>query len=205
MKPSPVDWNLEVAHVNWALPNAGDSVAESIADAKDYIAGWTSRGERYVVCILVDDKELRIPDRAEWLRTTRRDYQALFEMLDYVCFESDLVKLKDEFLKQLRPNQRGRIGREIERYRRKHGRVACSHDITIWHLLRLGLLASGNKSLHRVSTKRSPNAARLGFYARSALSILEEDDRAAEERAQEILKYCKNEDVLSRLEIVYYA
>jgi hypothetical protein len=193
-----VDWNIEIAHVNWGSPGAPASVEESLADAEVYFADWRGRGATFVVSALIDDKELRIPNRSKWLELCRQEYEGLFKILDFVCFESDLISLKEEFLSQIQERQRGRIDREMERYRERHGHIACSHDIAIWHLLRLGLLNSARKFLH------ATNDRRFGF-ARGALSILEDEDRVAEERARELLLYCKDSTVLSRIECVYYA
>ena len=199
-----VDWNLEVAHVNWASPAASFSIEEALATAREYTSDWSRSGKSFVICSLVDDKEFRISDRDAWLVEAERGHPELFRMLDYVCFESDLVTLKDEFLNQLQPRQRGRIDREIDRYRRKHGSVACSHDIAVWHMLRLGLLGSGDQIIRAIRRRRERDDLH-SFYARSALSILEEEDREAEERASEILRYCTERDVTKRLELIYYA
>jgi hypothetical protein len=193
-----VDWNIEVAHVNWGTPGAPGSVEESLADAEVYLAGWRRRGATFVVSALIDDKELGIPNRSKWLELCSQRYPNLFKIIDFVCFESDLILLKKEFLSQIQESQRGRIDREMERYREKHGHIACSHDIAIWHLLRLGLLNSGEKLLPAINDRR------FGF-ARGALSILEDEDRIAEERARELLLYCEDSTVLSRIKCVYYA
>lgn len=192
------DWNLELAHINWDSPGASNSVQESLAQAYDWIARWQEEGSSYVACILVDDKESPVTARSVWLDRASDHHPELFELLDFVCFESDLITLKDEFLAHFAPPPRGRIDRELERYREKHGKVACSHDIAIWHLLRLGGLASGiDLMIPLRPTDKSPFALRL-------LSVLEEEDREAESRAREILRY-SSDLVTDRIYLEFYA
>lgn len=197
-----VDWNLEIAHVSWASPEAPSSIEEALENAKEYIDEWRKTDSTFTICSLVDDKEMRVSDRGVWLREVQQDYPQLFGLLDYVCFESDLIRLKEEFLAQIEQHQRGRISREIDRYRKRHGRVACSHDIAIWHLLRMGQLPSANTIIH-VLSKRQQGLSSL--FARSVLSILEEEDQEPEKRAHDILKFCSDHDVINRIECIYYA
>lgn len=193
-----VDWNLELAHVTWGHEDAGESVQEAMAQGRDWIARWRAEDRSYVTCCLVDDKEVAVTDRKAWLHEQAHAFPALFNLLDYICFESDLISLKGEFLGRFKPPQRGKVEREIERYRARHGKVACSHDIAIWHALRLGLLPSGTGLMHKLSdTDQGP-------YGREILSILEEEDRAPEDRAKEILRHVAD-GAVKRVHLEFYA
>lgn len=193
-----VDWNLEVAHVTWGSAGARDSVNESVVQGLEWIARWKATGATYVACSLIDDKEVAIVDRDAWLSSNSQAFRQLFDLLDFVCFESDLISLKDEFLARFEPPRRGKIEREFERYREKHGKVACSHDIAIWHALRLGLLPSG------FGLMRPLKQHARGPYGAQVLSILEEEDRAPEERAKEILRYA-DDAAIKRIQVEFYA
>lgn len=195
-----LEYSLEVAHVDWGSSGALESVAESMAVAAEITEKWKRQGSTYTCGMLIDDKEFRIGDRESWLRSLLAEFHPQLKVVKFACFESDLVGLKDEFLSQIDDEHSGRVSREIERYRRKHGRVACSQDIAIWHLLRLGLLPSGASLLYPLSDISETN-----FYAKQVLSILEEGDKAAEERAREIIKHCRKSDVVNRIKIEYYA
>lgn len=192
------DWNLEIAHVTWGGIDADDSINESVVQGLEWIARWESTGASYTVCSLVDDKEVVISDRAGWLDIYAKAYPKLFGLLDFVCFESDLISLKNEFLARFEPPRRGKVERELERYREKHGKVACSHDIAIWHSLRLGLLPSGFRLMNPLKqTVQGP-------YGNQLLSILEEEDRAPEERAKEMLRYTED-GAAKRIHVEFYA
>lgn len=193
-----VDWNLEIAHVNWGDKAARESVEEALTQGKDWIDRWQADSATFVVCCLVDDKEIDIANREVWLTSHLNEFPQLFDLLDYVCFESDLISLKDEFLARFEPPRRGKVERELERYRSKHGRVACSHDIAIWHTLRLGLLPSGQDLMRPLKVRRK------GPYGHNILSILEEEDRAPEDRALEILGYAADV-VRKRINLEFYA
>jgi len=149
---------------------------------------------------LIDDKALKIGDRPQWLARTIRSLPNVFDKIDYICFESDLSTIADLFIDRLVSGNRGRRAREIERYRDKHGRIACSHDIAIWHSLRLGLLGR-----HDGLLLRGPHwHQRTTFYCAHVVSILEEEDREDEARAAEIMRESADSRLL-QVETIFYA
>ena len=193
--------NIEVAHLrSWHLVEAQSSAEESILIADEYRHALPGPSPRAVLSILIDDKALQIEDRAEWLRQVHERWPHILSHIDFLCFESDLAALADLFIARLVISKRGRRAREIERYRDKHGRVACSHDIAIWHSLRLGLLGRHDNLIeHGLHWTEGTN-----FYCSHVVSILEEEDREDEARAAEIMRESPDGRHL-RVETIFYA
>lgn len=195
--------NIEVAHLrSWHSADALSSAEESLLIADEYQQSpHHGLGEqRFAVSVLVDDKAVSIPDRASWLQEVSERWPHFIANIDFFCFESDLATVADLFIARLVSGKRGRRAREIERYRNKHGRVACSHDIAIWHSLRLGLLGRHDRLIGRGPHWQEGTT----FYCSQAVSILEEDNRDEEARASEILRECSDDRHL-RVETIFYA
>lgn len=202
--PTDSTWiNIEVAHLrSWLSEEALSSAEESLLIAEEYrLVPHPGLSEpRFAVSMLIDDKAASIPNRALWLKEMSQRWPQFMANIDFICFESDLATLADLFIARLVSGKRGRRAREIERYRDKHGRVACSHDIAIWHSFRLGLLGRHDRLIGR-----GPHWQKgTSFYCFQAVSILEEENRDEEARASEILRECSDDRHL-RVETIFYA
>lgn len=193
--------NIEVAHLrSWLSAESRASAEESLLIAEEWTHAADEPRLRPILSILVDDKALLIPDREAWLTDVQSRWPDVLARIDFLCFESDLSTIADLFIARLVTRSRGRRAREIERYRDKHGRIACSHDIAIWHSLRLGLLGR-----HDHLVRRGPHwSDGAGFYCSHAVSILDEENREDELRAAEILRE-SSDDRHPRVETIFYA
>ena len=201
VRPDTACINIEIAHLrSWDSPEAQSSAEESLLIADEYRLAVQDRPPQTALSILVDDKVLQIKDRAKWLRQAGERWPHILSRVDFFCFESDLATIADAFITLLVSSKRGRRAREIERYRDKHGRVACSHDIAIWHSLRLGLLGRHDKLI-----QSGPHwTERANFYCSRVVSILEEENREEEARATEILRESSGAPHL-HVETIFYA
>lgn len=195
--------NVEIAHVRtWSAQGGLASAEESLLIADEYCHGLQISAESLVLVVLVDDKVQPIRERESWLDEVTLRWPAVFSRIDFICFESDLSIIADIFIAQLRTQNRARRAREIERYRNKHGRIACSHDIAIWHSFRLGRLGRHDQLIFPGS--RGMHLDLGSFYCPNVVSILEEEDREDEARAREImLEADDNGDF--RVETIFYA
>lgn len=193
--------NIEVAHLrSWESTEALLSAEESLLIANEYRHTLDQPRPDAAFSVLIDDKALQISDRQSWLEDVYTRWPHIFAQIDFLCFESDLSNIADLVISQLVTRNRGRRAREIERYRNKHGRVACSHDIAIWHSLRLGMLG-----YHDNLITRGPNwKAGANFYCSHIVSILEEENREEEIRAAEIMREFSSGNNLN-VETIFYA
>jgi len=197
--------NVEIAHVrSWFSRAALDSAQESMLIATELCEARGISFDEVTLSLLVDDKADAIGDRAAWLAEACDSVPSVFRRIDYICFESDLIAIAEVFLASLRNQNRGRRAREIERYRNKHGRIACSHDIAVWHSFRLGRLGRHDHLLSR-SPCRVPSEHTHPFYTVHAVSILEEEDRDDEDRAKELMAEAADNGASMGLETIFYA
>lgn len=199
--PDALGINIEVAHLrSWHLAEARSSAEESLLIAQEYCNALDNPNVQPVLTILLDDKALQISDRERWLDQAFARWPDIFKKIDFLCFESDLSAIADLFIARLVTSNRGRRAREIERYRDKHGRIACSHDIAIWHSLRLGLLGCHDNLLQRGPHWHDG----IAFYCSHVVSILEDENREDEARAAEIMRESSDSRRL-RIETIFYA
>lgn len=195
-----VDVSIEFAHVDVASYDSSD-VARSGQKAAQIARLLTQESKSYSVALLIDDKEsarqmtsfdvsVLIHEASIWLP------------VDYVVFESRLIDYKLDLFDSIRDSHKVIIRKQVERYESKSGRLACSHDIAIWHLLRLGMITPDASTVVPV-TSRDRYETRP-FFAKSAVSILNEEDLEPEERAMaEILRFSKDETVPSRISLTF--
>ena len=195
--------NVEVGHIDWNSDEAPASLAESIRISGELVSGQGLTRDDYCMSILVDDKVLEIASRTNWLDNQIQKHPALFEGIDYVVFESDLGAFGEKFLSLVNPKYQGAIRREMDRYIKKHGVIACSHDIALWHSYRLGLLGEDASIVHVMSADGPTKAA--PFFAQQCLSVLGDENKEPENRAEGILKRLTDRTILDRIEVVYYA
>jgi hypothetical protein len=180
--------------------------------SRQEIQSIPAAGSDVVYSILVDDKVQAIDDRRHWLRDVLCPLVATWpEAIDFVCFESDLCHMKDEMLEGIELKHRPSLKKEIERYVRKHGEIACSHDISLWHLFRLNIIGHNRPDAPKIYPLRSAIDRKLSmsrFRSKIAVSIVRNEDLTAEKRAaDEILAHISGLDrssILERLRVRGY-
>jgi hypothetical protein len=107
-----------------------------------------------VTTLLIDDKKIdaRIRERRGGELTA---YLQRFAEIDYYCYERDLVAYVEPMLACLTPRVRKTQREAIDRRRRNgYETLACSVDVTIWHLLRLGILEDTEHVLRPLNADR---------------------------------------------------
>ena len=203
--PAQVDVSIEFAHV--ALTQSSFLQAEVETSAK-YVNSVIERLDRedksWSVCILIDNKynRLGIREIAPFLNFARK----LVLRLDFICFEKALPRYKEALYEVLKPRVRDRIMGDIRRYSRKHKGIGCSHDIALWHLIRLGVINNlDGDTIVPVGVVDSGAHGAFTHISQRVVSILSERDRPFEEKAvDEILRYCIEPRILDRIERIFY-
>lgn len=148
-------------------------------------------GFRAVRSLLVDDKRRSDLDRNQWFDEVTSALPEQFQSLDYITFESDLKNLLNTFYSRLRPDKQNTVKNDIERYLAKRKRTACSHDISLWHSMRLGALGGKGLPIFEIVTPDGiESKLRSSFVASNVCSILPTTDRNFEEDAEtDILRH----------------
>ena len=203
------DVNIEFAHVAPGARNADLSFRKSYSLFIQCIDACLAKSETVSVSILIDDKEETLSVSKSWLLDKLAE--AKFHHFDRLFWgtESKLVLYRKALYSLVVPSARDRISNEIERYYRKHGRLACSHDIAIWHLLRLGQIAEfvhiGGRPEVAFDHGHSETAPPLP--AGRLISILSDEDYGAEQRAaNEIIALTVNGDeILRKMDKIFYS
>lgn len=197
-----LDINIEFAHVSFNKHYDKKQVYLSAEIAKRLLEKFN---EQNLVCstsILIDDKhtneKLNVEDVTPFI-----DYASQNIDIDYICYESHLTNYKKEMFKCILENRVEKIQEKILSYEESHGKIACSHDIAIWHLMRLGYIRAVASTIVPVgacSERQIPP-----FPAEKVISILVKSDKKPEEQAEkEILRYCKEVDIIDRIKRIYY-
>ena len=196
--------NIEFADVEFKTEFDKGQVLASARIARDLVSVLTGEGHTCSVCILIDDKHagrrLKISDVAPFLTYVSQH----MPRIDYICYESRLTEYKEDMFQCVLPNYRDRVQQKVLGYEDRHGRIACSHDIAIWHLMRLGYIMDD-------ATTLVPVGAFMGrmslppFHADRLISVLSETDRTPEQQAQDdILKFCYDDSIASKINRVYF-
>lgn len=197
------DINIEFAHIVPNASRADSSFRLSYSLLLDYIDNVEQRGENFCISILVDDKEVGQKLSISWLTEQLDKVNFRYYNILYWVMESELRVYRECLYSLIKDDHRVHISKQIENYLKKHGELACSHDIAIWHLLRLGVI----QPLEKVRVGRfaaqlqSPN-----FSSKRVASILTLEDSGVEERATtEILNYLRNAPLLvGRINKIFY-
>lgn len=203
------DVNIEFAHI---VPNSDASrysFTKSYNIFKQFCYECLRKDESFSVSILIDDKRC---DRDTAIRWFVEELEiANFEYFDvlYWGIESELVHYLDDFYRCIDDAHRVRISRRVGRYLNAHGKLGCMHDISIWHLLRLGVISIQDSLALRIGRRfrELGDDERRLFYAGRVVSILSEGDRKHEERAiKDILCHVEPEwDLNSYIEREFYS
>ena len=198
------DVNLEFAHVSFACDEFNhEQVTRSARLALKLLNRYRQEGLACSMSILIDDKHVRKRLTTAEVRPFLRIASRHVRQIDYICFEKRLPRYKNHLLRQIRPEKRAHVAEEMLRYRKRHGRIGCSHDIAIWHLMRLGLIQGAD--VGTVVPVGALQAASPPFVARRAVSVLCASDKEPEDRAiHDILRHCIDDGVLGRIERIYF-
>ncbi len=113
---------------------------------------------------------------------------------DFLCFEHRLQSCSRGMDALVGKQEGARLAKEILHYSSKHGAYACSHNVALWHLYRLGLLScSDQTACWRVEPWEAVAAEAFGS-AQIAVSILDPVFMESEDRAdREVLSKCERE------------
>jgi hypothetical protein len=200
------DYNLEFAHVMLTDRSfSRDEIVKSARLAKHELQKIAGRGLSCAVCILIDDKHVKRQLSYKHIPAFRDFVNEHFPRVDYICFEKDLPKYKEKIFDNLRPESRDHVEAEIWRYQKKHRKLGCSHDIAIWHMIRLGLINDVDAATlppvgWGLCHDRTPP-----FVARRVISILSEKDEMFEKKAHDdILRHCIDQRAVQSIERIYY-
>jgi hypothetical protein len=195
-----VDVSIEFSHVDVGSYDASD-VARSGQKASQIATLLTEQSKTFSVALLIDDKNsahqitsndvsVLIHEASNWLP------------VNYVVFESRLADYKLDLFECIEDSHRVAIRKQVDRYEAKSGRLACSHDIAIWHLLRLGIITPDASTV--VPVVSGDRFTTRPFFSRSVVSILSKEDREAEEKAMsDILRFSKDESVASKISLAF--
>jgi hypothetical protein len=205
------DYSVEFAHVAFDEDYNFDEkiVIKSAKLAKRRLDALEKNGCSYTVCILIDDKHVKhgltYKNVGKFLRFTREH----IPRIDYICFEKRLEDYIDAVIDAVDSSYQDRVTGQIYRYRQKHRKLGCSHDIAVWHLMRLGIVNNiDNQTLVYVGSDLSQDGLQRRnpeFVSRNLISILSRSDRPQEERAdKEILQYCSQLNVNSQIKRIYF-
>jgi hypothetical protein len=200
------DYSLEFAHVALIGKDFNRSEVTKSADiALKELQRIEKKGLTCAVCILIDDKHVKSTLTYKDITPFLQFVSQHFPRIDYVCFEKSLPKHKDKIFEQLDPDKRDHIAGEFWRYQRKHKKLACSHDIAIWHMIRLGLINDIEAGTIVPVGAVGTSAHAPSFVARNLISILSAHDKPFEEKAsKEILRHCVDKKAVSRIQRIYY-
>jgi hypothetical protein len=205
---SPVsDFNLEFAHVALEGGRRFDEseIKKSAEIALKELSTIEAQGAVCAVCILIDDKHVNARLTYRDMAGFRDAVISCFPRVDYIFFEKNLPKFKEQIFPNIRENMRDKVEASLWRYQKAHRRLGCSHDIAIWHMMRLGLINEIDAAMMPSvgwGQSRSPVPP---FVARNVVSILSEKDQPFEKRAMDdILRFCTDTAAIRKIRTIYY-
>jgi hypothetical protein len=202
------DLNIEMAHITWAGPNIRERFCQELEKSRALLEQLRlDRLQfRVVKSILVDDHRIGEGERLSWFARETKSID--IQEIDYVVFESELKRLLTVFYSKLSPGVNRVIQNEMERYISNKGRTACSHDIALWHCMRLGILGFYGLPVYEVQkTGVASGGGHLvgSFCAGRVASILNISMREHEEDADtELLRHVDFLDPLSVQRYYYF-
>lgn len=208
MRQSPrvCDVNIEFAHVDFDRNHefSKEQLQSSIDAAENIIKNEIFAGHSCTTCILVDDKQVSHPPLSQESVLEFLNLATNQIPVDYICFESNLPSYVDDLLEQVDEEHERLVRGKLEKYVHRTGRIGCSHDIAIWHLMRLGRIYPEPRHVIPVTAILRSDSSSPPFFAKRVISVLSHVDEDAEIRARtEILQYCGDE-VIGQIESVYY-
>lgn len=204
MTSGRADVNIEFGHIE--IDNGKYSKPElekSVNVAIELLEKHKGNGLTCSVSMLVDDKKQSNPPDLSRV-TSLIELISSRIVVDYICFESRLVAYLDELYDSIKVEHVAKVRQSIESYLERNGRIACSHDIAIWHLLRLGKIRF--RPEHILRTNEHIDRQVAPFVARQVISVLPRHYESQEAKAiDEVLKFCSSTDTHSLIKNHYYA
>ena len=203
----PVSINVEFAHVDLALPLSSEesewNIVQSGKIAQDLLSEAESRGLSCTTSILIDDKHSDTAPSSEEVGKLLSFVRLHGPRVDFLCIESSLVSYEYRLLTCMKDTQRRRIERELDSYRHRYGKLGCSQDIAIWHLLRLGYL--GEPQARSVIPVGVTGQSRRPFFADEVVSVLPRGLAPFEEKAKsDLLDHCEDGEVENRIRLIFF-
>lgn len=179
------DINIEICHLDWTDPDYKIRADKALREALAIINSYKVKYKNVVVSMLIDDKSEKLDsDKVNFMNELLQNHPVLVKNLDYLVFESELEKTYLSFLEIVSPQKRQRVEKDVARWVKKNGSLACSHDISLWHTYRLGLTKNG-VTIHSLHGKPKDD-----FFAKKVVSVLFYQDKNEEVRAStEVLAY----------------
>lgn len=159
--------------------------------------GLEEMGVAAQTVVLLDDKQLS-PARNRSIEASRV-LASLDLKPDLFVFESDLRDLGPALLEVVRGPRQNRLAHEMERRAIRGSHLACSVDIAIWHLLRLGVLRpppTVPKWQEQLLAESVPHDR--------AYSILPNRLRAVEDKARRENINAVSPEISKRIELLYF-
>jgi hypothetical protein len=190
MIPTKCDFSLEFGHSEFSENCVfdRDSIITSSLLAKDLVRELRTRKYSYSTCILVDDKIVKPHLRADCPFRLLKLVNSYLRP-DFIAFESNLKRVYLEMLDNIQSGKRKTVQKKLERYIRSRGSLACSHDISIWYMLRSGLVEVDQELVFKYTAAGRPRENSV-FYGQRIVSILPLEMRKHERLAdKEILQY----------------
>jgi hypothetical protein len=200
------DINIEFAHVEFDGSRFDERiVAESARIATQLVTRYEKKGLTCCTCILIDDKNVgRIATRSlqKFLDFVGRH----ITRVDYICYEGQLPRYLDCIFENIKEQKRDFVAGKVYSYSHRHDKIACSHDIAIWHLMRLGFINNIDAStLFPVSALQGFGRPQAPFIAKRVISILSNIHRQHEEKAvHDILRFSKEPGITNKIERIYF-
>jgi hypothetical protein len=189
-----VDVSIEFGHMSLRAAEHGAIANETAAAASDLRAELLSRGWTVATQVLLDDKRAHLAAIEDLpagvvVRLAQLDKKC---PIDCIALESTLMPLHHELLERIDPQQRGRLSRSISEYLREAEVLACSHDVGIWHALRLGALSTKEVPAWQVHLK--PTTVPVAQVAVSVLERVPSIESAERSARRTILRHIQTND-----------
>ena len=190
IRKNTVDFNIEYAHI-YTNESFSDEHLKSIKILQKILQDFKKQNKTYSLAILIDDY-----NPSESILDVKGFVNKLSEVgaePDYVGYEAKLASLSEMLIKKL-PN---RLRKQYLRYINRKNRIPCSLLVTIWHLLRLGLLESDIKYFEQLS-KHKP------FIGKNIITILPARFKNVEEKARTNIASLGFKDKIKNMEFIFF-
>lgn len=201
------DFNLEFAHVAIEGGRRFDEneVRKSADIAAKELAALEKKGATCAVCILIDDKHVRARLTYREMTAFRDVVISCFPRVDYMFFEKNLPKFKEQIFPNIREDKRDKVEASLWRYQKTHRGLGCSHDIAIWHMMRLGMINGIDAAMLPPVGWGKARSPAPPFVAKNIVSVLSKKDEPFEKKAvEDILRHCEDSTAIDNIRRVYY-
>lgn len=198
---------LEFAHVALEGGRRFDEneVRKSADIAAKELAAIEKKGATCAVCILIDDKHVKARLTYREMTTFRDVVVSCFPRVDYIFFEKNLPKFKEQIFPNIREAKRDEVEAALWRYQKKKRGLGCSHDIAIWHMMRLGMINGIDAAMLPPVGWGKARSSAPPFVAKNIVSVLSKKDETFEKKAiEDILRHCDDQKAIESIRRVYY-